>query len=105
MDHHRDCQSWRWSREARSLSAATMIQTTLPECDSKRAKDTLSDVFEDKKLNPTSYSEIKTLSSAADKVSCEATLPTKDQGTLDVKYQFTWQDKKPQIEYTIATTP
>jgi hypothetical protein len=73
---------------------------TLPSCDSRRARDTLSDAFKEKQFSPTSYREVKTLSKTSDLVDCEATLPS-PQGTLDVKYQFIWNGSDPQMKYTI----
>lgn len=78
---------------------------SLPDCDSRRAKDTLSDVFKEKQLKPTSYSEVKTLSSSKDTVDCEAILPVDDQNVLDVKYSFFWKDSAQQIRYTIENKP
>ncbi|HEX4768890.1 MAG TPA: hypothetical protein VH414_21705 [Lichenihabitans sp.] len=82
-----------------------VTKDNLPACDSRRAKDTLSDAFKEKKLNPTSYSEIKTISSSNDLVECEATLPAGDQGTLDVQYKFVRSDAGQQIQYTIGAKP
>lgn len=76
----------------------------LPACDSRRAKDTLSDVFKDKQLKPTTYDEIKTLSSSKDLVECEAKLPTAD-ATLDVKYKFFIQGDQQRYEANISSTP
>lgn len=76
----------------------------LPACDSRRAKDTLSDVFKDKGLSPTSYNEIKTLSSTKDLVECEATLPTAD-AMLDVKYKFFMQGDEQRYQADITSQP
>ncbi len=77
----------------------------LPACGSRRAKDTRSDVFKEKKLNPTSCSEIKTISSSDDLVEREAALPAGDQATLDVQYKFVRNDAGQQIQYTISAKP
>ncbi len=79
-----------------------VTKDNLPACDSKRAKDALSDVFKEKKLNPTGYNEIKTIASTKDLVECEATLPSSDQGTLDVQYKFIRNDSGQQIQYSIS---
>jgi len=84
---------------------ASFFDTSLPACDSKRAKDTLSNVFQEKGLKPTSYSEVKTLSSTKDLVECQATLPVNDKEMLTVKYKFISVDSKSQIQYSITSGP
>lgn len=75
---------------------------TLPGCDSKRARDTLSDVFHASKVSPTRYNEIKTLSETKDEVRCNASLALNDGGTLKVEYRYFWKDSKPQIDYKLT---
>ena len=77
----------------------------LPGCDSQRAKDTLSTVFKEKNFSPTSYGEIKTISSTKDLVECEATLPGDPKGTMDVTYKFVRNGSDQRVEYSIAIKP
>ena len=51
----------------------------LPECDSSRAKNTLSDVLRQLKLEPERYEPLKTVSAGKDTVVCSATLPLPDR--------------------------
>ncbi len=50
----------------------------LPECDSARAKKTLTDVLKQLQLEPVRYEPIKTVSSSKDEIVCNATLPLPD---------------------------
>lgn len=75
---------------------------TLPQCDSKRAKDTLSNVFKAQKLSPTRYDEIKTLAKSDDEVHCSATLPLSEGGNIRVDYRFFWDDSVAKIEYRLT---
>jgi hypothetical protein len=75
---------------------------TLPQCDSKRAKDTLSSVFKAQKLSPTRYDEIKTLAKSDDEVRCSASLPLSEGGALRVDYRFFWEESTAKIEYRIT---
>ena len=77
---------------------------SLAKCDSTAARDALSDAFNKEKLHPTSYSEIKTLSSSKDLVECRAVLPAGEAGTLNVDYRFFWKDAKQQLKYSISAT-
>jgi hypothetical protein len=77
-------------------------RNTLPGCDSKRAKDTLSNVFKSNDLKPARYDEIKTLAKSDDEVRCSASLPLSDGGTLRVDYRFFWQDSTAKIEYRLT---
>ncbi len=74
---------------------------TLPGCDSKRARDTLSDVFQANKVSTTRYNEIKTLSETKDEVRCNASLALREGGNLNVDYRFYWEGANPKIEYSL----
>ncbi|MBV9704672.1 MAG: hypothetical protein JO163_18235 [Methylobacteriaceae bacterium] len=74
----------------------------LPGCDSQRARDTLSDIFKEKKLSPTGYNQVKTVSEANDKVVCQADLAMPDKGTIHVEYEFFWEGPKREIKYSIT---
>jgi hypothetical protein len=74
----------------------------LPECDSKRAKDTLADVFKQLNTEPLRYEPIKTVSSSKDEVVCNALLPLADGASLNVDYRFFWQGSTAQMKYAIS---
>jgi hypothetical protein len=74
----------------------------LPECDSASAKQTLSDVLKQLKLEPVRYAPIKTISSSKDEVVCNAVLPLPDGASVAVDYSFYWQGNKANIKYSIA---
>src|ERR1700730_7161206 len=54
---------------------------TLPECDSSRAKSTLSDVLKQLKVEPLRDEPIKTVSASKQEVVCNVVLPLSDGGT------------------------
>ena len=73
----------------------------LPECDSDTAKQTLSQVLKEMKLEPTRYSPITTVSSSKDKVVCNAVMPLPDGGNVVADYTFYWQGDKANMRYSI----
>jgi hypothetical protein len=74
----------------------------LPECDSERAKKTLSEVLKELKLDPVRYEPIKTVSTTKEQVVCNAALPLRDGGTLITDYSFYWQAGKANMKYSVA---
>jgi len=78
---------------------------TLPECDSSRAKSTLSDVLKQLKVEPLRDEPIKTLSSNKDQVECSVMLPLSDGGNLNIDYSFFWQGSMAQMKYSISRRP
>jgi hypothetical protein len=74
----------------------------LPECDSDRAKHTLTDVLKQLKLEPTRYEPVKTVSSSQDQVACNAVLPLPDGGTVTVDYTFYWDGGKANMKYSLS---
>jgi hypothetical protein len=74
----------------------------LPECDSGRAKKTLSEVLKEMKLEPLRYEPIKTVSSTKDQVVCSAVLPLPDGATVAVDYKFYWQGTDADMKYSIV---
>jgi hypothetical protein len=74
----------------------------LPECDSSRAKKTLTDVLKQLQLEPARYEPIKTVSSSKDAVVCNATLPLPDGATVTVDYTFYWQGDAATMKYSIS---
>ncbi len=78
---------------------------TLPECDSSRAKSTLSDVLNQLKVEPLRDEAIKTIASRKDQVECSVALPLSDGGTLNIDYSFFWQGSAAQMKYSISRRP
>lgn len=74
----------------------------LPKCDSYRAKQSLSQVLKELKLEPTSYAPIKTVSSSKDKVVCNAVLPLPGNATVVADFTFYWGAHKVQMKYSIS---
>lgn len=73
----------------------------LPACDSDTAKQTLTQVLKELKLEPTRYAPIKTISSSKDKVVCNAIMPLPDGGSVVADYSFYWQGDKANMRYSI----
>jgi hypothetical protein len=78
---------------------------TLPECDSSRAKSTLSDVLKQLKVEPLRDEPIKTISSNKEQVQCSVALPLSDGGNLNIDYSFFWQGSSAQMKYSISRKP
>jgi hypothetical protein len=74
----------------------------LPQCDSARAKQTLSEIFKELKLEPVRYEPIKTISSSKDEVVCNAVLPLPDGANVVADYRFYWEGNKANMKYSIA---
>jgi hypothetical protein len=74
----------------------------LPECDSERARHTLSDVLKQLQFEPTRYEPITTVSSNKDQVVCKAALPLPDGATVAVDYTFYWEGGDANMRYSIA---
>lgn len=74
----------------------------LPQCDSDRAKHTLSDVLKELKMEPERYAPIKTVSSTKEQVVCNAVLPLPGGGSVTADYTFYWQSGKANMRYSIA---
>ena len=91
--------------------AAVLIYTglrerfVLPECDSSRARNTLTDVFKQLDVKPLRFEPISTVSSSKDEVVCKALLPLPDGGELDVDYRFFWQGSSANMKYSITRKP
>jgi hypothetical protein len=61
----------------------------LPECDSKRARDTLQKIFTDRKIELRQLTDIKSLSSTSSEKSCQARAETPEEQAL-IFYGITW---------------
>ncbi len=77
----------------------------LPECDSARAKNTLSDVLSQLKFGPLRNASIKTLASGKDEVVCHAILALPDGAKLEVEYSFFWRGATANMKYSISRQP
>ncbi len=78
---------------------------TLPDCDSSRAKQTLSDVLSQLKVEPLRDEPIKTISSSKQQVACNVVLPLSDGGSLNIDYNFFWQGNTADMRYSISRKP
>lgn len=74
----------------------------LPGCDSKVARDSLSDLFKQHKIEATRYNEIKTITTSKDEVTCSASLALKAGTTLSIDYRLFYEDGKRRIRITRA---
>jgi hypothetical protein len=74
----------------------------LPDCDSNRAKETLTSVLKGLDSAPLRYEPIKTISKNDKEVVCNAALPLSDGATLSVDYRFFWQGSSVQMKYSIS---
>jgi hypothetical protein len=74
----------------------------LPECDSDRAKRTLSDILGQLKLEPSRYEPLTTVSSSKTQVVCNAVLPLTDGGKAVIDYTFYWQGSQANMKYSVA---
>jgi hypothetical protein len=74
----------------------------LPECDSERAKQTLSEVLKQMALEPTRYAPIKTVSTTKDEIVCNAMLPLPDGANVTVDYSFYWRGNSANMKYSVA---
>lgn len=77
----------------------------LPECDSDTAKQTLSDVLKQLKLEPVQYAPIKTVSTSKTEVVCNAVMPLPGGGNVVADYSFYWQGNKANMRYSIRQEP
>src|SRR5271170_4112817 len=73
----------------------------LPECESARAKQTLTDVLKQLQLEPTRYEPITTVSSTRDQVVCSAALPLPDGANVAIDYTFYWEGTKATMKYSV----
>lgn len=74
----------------------------LPECDSGRAKKTLSEVLTELDVKPLRFEPITTVSSSQNLVACRAVLPLSDGAIVTVEYSFYWQGNKANMKYSIS---
>jgi hypothetical protein len=74
----------------------------LPQCDSARAKQTLSEIFQELKLVPVRYEPIKTISSSKEEVVCNAVLPLPDGANVVADFRFYWDGNKANMKYSIT---
>jgi len=74
----------------------------LPECDSERARHTLSDVLKELKMEPARYDPIKTVSSSKDRIVCNAVLPLPGGGNVVADYSFYWEGDTVHMKYSVS---
>jgi hypothetical protein len=69
----------------------------LPECDSDTAKQTLTQVLKELKLEPVSTSKTE--------VVCNAVMPLPGGGNVVADYSFYWQGGKANMRYSVHREP
>jgi hypothetical protein len=74
----------------------------LPECDSARARQTLSEVLKQLNIEPLRYEPIKTVSTTKQDVVCNAILPLPGGANVAVDFTFYWQGDKANMKYSIS---
>jgi hypothetical protein len=74
----------------------------LPQCDSDRAKQTLSEILKQLKLEPVRYEPITTVSSNKEKVVCNAVLPLPDGANVVADFTFYWEGNKANMKYSVS---
>jgi hypothetical protein len=74
----------------------------LPQCDSDRAKQTLSEILKQLKLEPARYEPITTVSSSKEKVVCNAVLPLSDGANVVADFTFYWEGNKANMKYSVS---
>jgi hypothetical protein len=74
----------------------------LPECDSDRAKKSLTEVLKELNYAPTKYEPITTVSTTKDQVVCSAVLPLPDGSSIAADFTFYWQGDKANMKYSVA---
>jgi hypothetical protein len=74
----------------------------LPQCDSDRARHTLSNILKEMKLEPVRFAPIKTVSSTKEQVVCSAVLPLPDGASVAADYSFYWDGGSANMKYSIA---
>ncbi len=84
------------------LIFAARINTSgdLPDCDSKLAKDALSDIFKRGKLEFSRYIEIKILNKTDDEIKCFASLAKSAGGSAEFDYRIYFENKAPMVQVT-----
>jgi hypothetical protein len=74
----------------------------LPECDSARAKQTLSEILKQLNLEPARYEPINTVSKSKEQIVCNAVLPLPDGGNVVADYTFYWEGNTANMKYSVA---
>src|SRR5271170_1321479 len=74
----------------------------LPQCDSERAKQSLSEILKQLQLVPTKYEPIKTVSTSTDRVICNAVMPLPDGASVVADYTFYWDGSKANMKYSVS---
>lgn len=94
------------------LYRGAMTHFALPDCDSETAKQTLSEVLKQLKLEPVRYAPIKTISTSKTEVVCNATMPLPNGDSVVADYTFYWQasttfwqGNKANMRYSVRRQP
>jgi hypothetical protein len=84
------------------LYSGVRDRIVLPECDSARARRTLSEVFDQLKMTPLRFEPLTTVSSTKDEVVCSAVLPLPDGANVVADYKFYWDGGTAQMKYSVV---
>lgn len=77
---------------------------TLPACDGKRTRDTLSDLNKANQVNASSYNFIKETAKSGTEIRCTANLALRAGGTLEYDYRIYKEGSDIRVEIT-STRP
>ncbi len=69
---------------------------------SQRARETLTEILKQLKLEPERYEPLKTVSSSSTEIVCNAVLPLPGGGNVTVDYTFYWEGNKVNMKYSVS---
>ena len=78
---------------------------TLPACDGKRTRDTLSDLNKANQVNASSYNFIKETAKSETEIRCVANLALRGGGTLEYDYRIYKEGSDIRVEITGTRSP
>jgi hypothetical protein len=79
---------------------------TLPDCDSSRAKSTLSELLGQLKAGPLQEDAIKTVSTSKQQVVCSVVVQQSGGGgAFSIEYTFFWQGNSAEMRYSMSRKP
>jgi hypothetical protein len=82
------------------VAARVITYGDLPGCDSRNAKDALSDIFKRGKLDFSRYIEVKTLKKTDTEITCFASLAKSAGGSAEFDYRIYSEDKVIKVQIT-----
>jgi len=73
---------------------------SLPSCDGKVARETISQILEREKLAAASYDQMRMLSKSEHELRCGARLKMSDGALMAITYRIFWKGKEAFVEIT-----